>query len=220
MLILFDIDRKLNSKAKTATVSSQTETLLSKSLPKATSGRRDRSCHAVAKRKLPKKVPSAQTITCSRKFVRNDAAHYFIQTWASTLTAWVSLVQATTLPTHVPITDLNMETAAKALNIVITGKDEALLPRFGCVQLVRLFDVLQRQIRQARQNGSIVARQGRSDKTQAIDIYIKFLDMAGKLKTPRSRIWKLQQFGQRWSELSGPSTLLLSIFTRTAENFV
>lgn len=161
-----------------------------------------------------------RTLSLRRRFILEDPVQYFIQNWEVTWVAWASLVRQTALPPGIPVTELDLESRAIALHRVMSGKEGNLPSRFGHVQLLLFLDALERRIRQDRLNHLIVAKRGRRDETQAIDMLLSSLDRALNSRTPRSHIWTLRRFGEKWNNMVGPSVLLLLIFSRVAESSV
>lgn len=149
-----------------------------------------------------------------------DPVQYFIQNWEATWVAWALLGQLMALPPRIPVIELDLDSRAVALHRVISGKDENLPPRFGHVQLALFLDALERRIRQDRLNNQIVAKHRRRYETQAIDMFLNSLDRALNSTIPRSRIWTLRRFGDKWNDMVGSSVMLLLIFSRTAESSV
>lgn len=149
-----------------------------------------------------------------------DPIHYFVHNWKATWVNWVSLVQLMALPPCTSAAELEIESKVVALHRVISGKDKNLPPRFGHVLLVLFLDALERRVRQDRLNNLIVAKSGVGDKSQAIDMFIIFLDRALNSRTSRSRLRDLQREGGTWNDMVGPLELLLLIFSRTAESSV
>lgn len=168
--------------------------------------------------KQSKMYPLSQTLTLSQRFIVQDPVHCFVHNWKATWVTWVSLVQSMALPSSVSVAELDIESKVETLQHVISGKDKSLSPRFGHVQMVLFLGALERRVRQDRINGLIVVE--RSDKTQAIDMFIICLDRILNCRTPRSRVWALKRFGEKWSEVVGSLVLLLPILTRTAEIYV
>ena len=170
--------------------------------------------------KQSKTKSQAGVPSLSRKFIIEDPIQYFIQNWEATWVAWASLGQLMALPPRIPVMELDLESRVVALHRVVSGKDANLPPRFGHVQLVLFLDALERRIRQDRLNNLIVAKHRRRYETQAIDMFLSSLDRALNTRTPRSRIWTLKRFGEKWNDIVGSWVLLLLIFSRTAESSV
>ncbi|KAG8422554.1 hypothetical protein J3459_010293 [Metarhizium acridum] len=170
--------------------------------------------------KQNKKRPQVQILSLSRRFIVEDPVQYFIQKWEATWVAWISLGQAMALPPCIPVVELDLESRVMGLHRVLSGNDDNLPPRFGHVQLVLFLDALERRIRQDRLHNLIVAKHRRRYETQAIDMFLSSLDRALNSTTPRSRIWTLKRFGDKWNDMVGSLVLLLLIFSRAAESSV
>lgn len=168
------------------------------------------------RRKTDRKMPLPQAISFCRKFVRSDAVQYFIQAWEPILVAWASLLHVTTLPSNNPITTLNLTAAVQAIDSVIAGKFGTELPsRFGYVQLFNFLETLSRRIQSDKDRGAIPSEPSRINAARAYDIYRNAQCVASGKDTLRH----LKQIGSRWKHLIGSSTLLLAIFSETAESF-
>ena len=162
----------------------------------------------------------AESIFYCHKFIKDDPKQEFLRNLESTIAAWSTLAHVTTLSSSHPITELNVTPAVLALHHVISGKEERLPPRFGYFQLLRFFEILEGCVKRARMRGEMTLKPGQRDETKAIDIYISSMEVLIDTKIPRSHVWKLKRFGERWRELVGQSVFLLPIFSRTAETFV
>ncbi|KJZ70481.1 hypothetical protein HIM_10110 [Hirsutella minnesotensis 3608] len=156
-------------------------------------------------------------------------SEYFVDSWEAILIAWTSLLQQTPIPIEGPVTALFMTTAVHALEDVIAGKQPMMRPfvkpvrlpsRFGYVQLSRFLDSLEQRIRLDREKGRIYADQNRSDATIAIDRYLDAQGYCIDDSLHRDTPLEHKRIGDLWKRLSGPSDLLLSIFSDNADSCV
>jgi hypothetical protein len=125
------------------------------------------------------------------------------------------------IPPKVPVTNLNVSTAANALNSVVAGKEgEFLPPGFGYVQLSRFLGALEGRVKADRKVGLIPSISGRVNSSLAIDIYLGAQGAGPAALSTRSKVSECKRIGGRWEELVGPSVFLLAIYPKVAETFV
>ncbi|KJZ71427.1 hypothetical protein HIM_09215 [Hirsutella minnesotensis 3608] len=151
-------------------------------------------------RGVQKRKKSQKTLSSCRTFIRSDAISWFLRTWQCTLKAWASLLAITTLAPDTSIVDIDLTAAAQAIDGVIAGKKEPVLPRrFG---YLRFFHFLE----------SMKSRLG-DCSTRAYDIYVDAQDVA----TKRNDLYRYRHLGARFQRISFGSPLLLTVASQTAD---
>ncbi|KJZ68565.1 hypothetical protein HIM_12042 [Hirsutella minnesotensis 3608] len=154
-------------------------------------------------RGVQKRKKSQKTLNSCRTLIRGDAISWFLRTWQCTLKAWASLLAITTLAPGTSIVDIDLTAAAQAIDGVIAGKKEPVLPRrFG---YLRFFQFLE----------SIKSRLG-DCSTRAYDIYVDAQDVA----TKRNDLYRYRHIGARFQRISFGSPLLLTVASQTADSLV
>ncbi|UPL03836.1 hypothetical protein LCI18_014770 [Fusarium solani-melongenae] len=161
--------------------------------------------HTPIRKRAKRKRSLTQTISFPPKFIRNDE----------------SLLRKTIIPPNVPVTDLNVSTAVRALNNVIFGREGECLPSgFGYVQLSRFLGALEGRVKADRKVRLIPSISGRVNSSLVIDIYLGAEDAGPAALSTRGKISECKRIGGRWEELVGPSVFLLAIYSNVAETFV
>lgn len=166
------------------------------------------------------------TIRCC-DLIRSDALGYFVHNWAAILNSWTSLLRKTSIPTG-PLTTSFMTTAVRALENTIAGtqprepivKCIELPARFGYAQLSRFLDALEKRICLENMKGGAYECWGRTEATIAIDKYLVAQGYSIDDSKRRSTVLEYKKIGDLWRKLSGPSDLLLSIFSDSADSCV
>lgn len=163
-----------------------------------------------------KKLPLPQALAFCRKFIRVDATQYFLRTWEPTLVAWASLVHISRIPADEPLTAQRVAEAVRVIDGVIGGEyNPELPPRFGFVQLFNFLESLKSRIEADKRRGLIAAESCRINATRAYELYRN----AQKISTSIDRLRRFRQIGSRWRGAIRSSTLLLIVFSETAESF-
>ena len=158
-------------------------------------------------------------IASATGFIRHDAHKYLGEALEPALPAWMLLVNQTTIPTH-----LDISNAVNAIEGAITSdKNPVFLKRFGYVRLSMFFELLERRIRLDRQLGFIESQSGRTNASVAVDYYLDGLNMSSNSLDKsclRGAMRERKRKAGRWRELAGPSVVLLLLYSDTAEKFV
>lgn len=121
-----------------------------------------------------------------------------------------------------------MTTAVRALENTIAGtqpwqpfvKGIELPPRFGYTQLSKFLDALERRICLEKEKDLVPRGRGRSDASIAIDRYLVAQGYSIDDSIRRTIVLEYKKIGDLWRKLSGPSDLLLSIFSNSADSCV
>ena len=166
--------------------------------------------------KTKKKESLPQMLVFCRNFIRPDATEYFLKTWEPTLVAWASLVHLSMIPPHEPLTAERMAAAVRSIDRVIGGEySPELPPRFGYVQLFNFLESLKSRIEEDIKRGVTATESCPINAAQAYEVY------RGAQETPTgaTRLRHLRHVGTCWKNAIHSSTLLLVIFSETAESF-
>ena len=157
-------------------------------------------------------LPQALEIRFS--FVRGDATGYLMRTWQPTLRAWASLLQVSILPPKGCITHLNLTAAARAIDIVMSGGMEPVLPRrFGYLRFFQFLESMKSRICAKDEPWFAGA-----EVVSAVSVYSIYAgaQVVASEDTDLRRSWHK---GRRLQQLSIESALLLSALFQTVDTF-
>jgi hypothetical protein len=121
----------------------------------------------------------------------------------------------TTLPSDICSSDPRIITAFKAVHSAITYEDGSRLSWLAQVELIRLYRSVESIVKFERQNGLMHRQHGRTDTSVALDICT-----AAQEQVSKSQLHKYKRFARRWEEFTGPSPLLLLIYSDSLEAVV
>lgn len=128
----------------------------------------------------------------------------------------MSLLRATRLPPNKAITALNLNAPVQRIDRVIAGEYKTTLPpRFGYVRLFDFLECLKFRVKRDKAEGLIAPKNGHVNAAHAYSIY---RNAQGTIPA-KYNLRLYRQTGGRWKKLTGPSILLLTIFSKTAESF-
>lgn len=137
-----------------------------------------------------------------------------MRTWQPTLTAWASLLQVSTLPPKGCITHLNLTAAARAIDIVMSGEMEPVLPRrFGYLRFFQFLESMKSRIcaedKPWLAGGEVVS---------GVSVYSMYAgaQVVASEDTDLRRNWHK---GRRLQQLSIEAALLLSVLFQTVDTF-
>ena len=165
----------------------------------------------IRKNKRPK-LSLAEILHISQKFVRSDAIQHFSLTWKRTILAWASLLQVTTMPSNVPITNFNVVAAVQAIDSVIEGGTE-LPSKFGYVQFFKFVESLKSRVQAEKALGFIQPTPSVGNASHAYEIYRMAQNVAHPLEQLRHR----KRVGCRMNQLASYA-LLLIVFSNKADS--
>ncbi|KAM3491267.1 hypothetical protein MY3957_005449 [Beauveria namnaoensis] len=152
----------------------------------------------------------------ARNFVQLDATRVFAQIWEATFNAWMALLSMTQIAPCGPLTVKGLAAAVRALDGVISGKNEPYLPpRFGYLQLFGFLESLRKRIERDKKHGFIEAESHRTNAALAYELYRNAQD----IPTTASHLRRLRLIGSRWKDAVRSSPFLLLAFSKTAESF-
>ncbi|KGQ02907.1 hypothetical protein BBAD15_g11874 [Beauveria bassiana D1-5] len=161
-------------------------------------------------------IPLHVILDLSRNFVQLDATRVFAQIWEATFNAWMALLSMTQIAPCGPLTVKGLAAAVRALDGVISGKNEPYLPpRFGYVQLFGFLESLRKRIERDKKHGFIEAESHRTNAALAYELYRNAQD----IPTTASHLRRLRLIGSRWKDAVRSSPFLLLAFSKTAESF-
>ncbi|OAA34346.1 hypothetical protein ISF_10016 [Cordyceps fumosorosea ARSEF 2679] len=149
-------------------------------------------------------------------FVQLDATRFFAQAWEATFIAWMALLSITQIAPCGPLTVQGLAAAVRALDGVISGREEPYLPpRFGYLQLFHFLESLRSRIERDKKRGFIQAESHRTNAALAYELYRN----AQGIPTTTSHLRRLRLLGSRWKDAVRSSPFLLLAFSKTAESF-
>lgn len=135
--------------------------------------------------------------------------------WESSWTAWLSLLEKTTLSAGKSISVHEVAVAVRALEDSITS-NSPIMVRFGCVQLSLFMELLEKKISDSKCEGLVSLGSGRGCVSVAMDLYINMQGGTPDASLLRRRLHERKRIGKRWRMLIQPSPLLLLIYSETA----
>ncbi|KAM3548065.1 hypothetical protein ARSEF4850_009640 [Beauveria asiatica] len=125
----------------------------------------------IIKSKRRRIIPLHATLELSRNFVQLDATRFFAQTWEATFIAWMALLSITQIAPCGPLTVQGLAAAVRALDGVISGREEPYLPpRFGYLQLFHFLESLRSRIERDKKRGFIQAESHRTNAALAYEL--------------------------------------------------
>ena len=216
-----DLDSTDSSLGKAELVSSQLSPLFSPLFHDKVRSNNDhtRVVAMPGKARRRRKLSLAEAMTMGPKLLRRDTSEVFAQNLERTLHGWISLLHVTHLPSHIPITSMNLSPAINALYTVISGNCQTGLPaRFGYLQLLKFLESLEHRVPQEKLQRLLPCKIGRVNASIALDIFQATPNVA--IRRSRKQISDLKRLGARWNCLVGPSALLLLVWSEFTETLV
>lgn len=148
--------------------------------------------------------------------IRPDAQVFFLRSCEDIYLAWTSLQQSTMFASDIPCTDTLVTSALSYLDAIITDRGNSrILRRLAYIRLSSTLASLYELISNDRQYAPARPRK-RQVHSVAVDIYLRA--QAGKSR--RSELLRRMNLGKRWSDLAGPSPLLVATYLDDAEQVV
>ena len=134
-------------------------------------------------------------------------------------TQWVQLLQITNLSGCHKSSDPRVNTALRALDEAISGREGKLISRLAFVHLIDVFEKLERLIGRDRERGLLHRKAGYRNSSVAMDIYMASQPVqTNTIKAvTRRELHERKRIGRRWRDLAGPSPLLLLLYSENAE---
>lgn len=150
------------------------------------------------------------------RLIRPDAGTIFEEHYHQICHVWTTILLNSSLAPDIKCTDVAVRSAFEFLDRVITGDAHALVKRLAYVQLTSLLRLVQEIIAVDRQNRLIRPKYGKPNVSVSIDIYLSIYEEG----FPRSAILRRVRRAKRWTDLAGPSPLLLLTFSEEAEKIM
>lgn len=150
------------------------------------------------------------------RLIRPDAGTIFIEHHHQIFHIWTTILLKTSLAPDARCTDVSVRSAFEFLDGVITGDAHALIKRLAYLQLTTLLRVVQDIIAIDRQKRLIRPKYGKPNVSVSIDMYLSIHEK----EFPRTAILRRVRRAKRWTDLAGPSPLLLLTFSREAEKIM
>ena len=148
------------------------------------------------------------------RIVRGDVLTFFADNCEMVLAGWISILQKTTLPTNIASSDPRIVTAFKELDSIICGRDSTrILQRLAYIQLLRVFEFLERIIGSDHRNGVVKLRPGYGCSSVAVEIY---MSSQGR-PTAKNTLLERARFARRLRDISVQPPFFLVIYTNVAE---
>lgn len=161
-------------------------------------------------------IPDPPYMKLLQCLIRPDAKVFFLRSCENIYLAWTSLQQSTMFASDIPCTDTQVTSALSHLDAIITDRGNSrILRRFAYIQLSRTLTSLYELISNDREYVPARPRK-RQVHSVAVDIYLR----AQTGKSRRSELLRRMSLGKRWSDLAGPSPLLVATYSDDAEQAV
>ena len=173
---------------------------------------------AIKSRPLERDMSRIQEI--SSKLTRDGTVNFLTEIGRLTLINGTYLIRQTTIPVNIQSSDPRILGAFRTIdNIILTPKGE-LLKRIAYMQLMNVFNSLEKIISADRLNGLIHRATGYRDATIAIDIYASAQEKNGNIPLLRRNLLERKRSARRWLQLAGSSPFLLIAYSNIAERIV
>jgi len=148
------------------------------------------------------------------KLVRVDALTFFVNNCEMALAGWISILEKTTLPASITSSDPRVLTAFKELDSIICGRDSTcILQRLAYIQLLCVFESLERIIGSDHRDGTVQLRPGYGCSSVAVEKYLS----AQRQPTAKATLLERTRFARRLRDISGQPPFFLVIYTNVAE---
>ncbi len=147
--------------------------------------------------------------------VRHDTNTFFIKHCEEIYRSWVSLLHRTAVPPNIKHTDKRIIAAFEAIDCTLLH-DTYILARLAYVQLIRMLTSVQKIVKNDRELGQMEPKVGRSNATNAIDIYFSIQRPGMTRRQLHQRIGS----ARRWTDLGGTSPFLLIAHSDIAEKIM
>lgn len=157
--------------------------------------------------------------TVCRVHMREDPRKFLIDNLAEIYTFWVPLVRATTLPPDILYTDERIAQAFRVLHDAMTWAP--IRPFFKRLALLRpdtMLTSLARTIGQNRRGGHLAEKIGQGDVTLAQKAFMAATGLDPDSATSNKLVQSHVRKARRWASLSGPTRLLVILYSDTAES--
>jgi hypothetical protein len=174
----------------------------------------------VVRPSIKQDLTPAQISLVAQDLIRRDASAFFMDNCQSIYEDWMSTLDRTTSVTH-GSANRSVIAAFDVLDSILTSKNRASLPlRFAYVRLIQAIDALNAAATTGRLEGQVRRKGGYNNAGIAIDVYLSAKGKPLDAKELRSNVSEHVRISRRWSELAGPSPLLLSIYSGIAETIM
>ncbi|KAH8755008.1 hypothetical protein F5883DRAFT_504729 [Diaporthe sp. PMI_573] len=150
-----------------------------------------------------------------RRLVKDEAITFFNANIENFLSDWITVVEQTNLPSNIASSDPYVITVFKRLDSMIDA-GESIRFRLAYIQLMRVFQSLERIIDAERRAGRIRKERGKGNATVAMKIYRS----AQPPHVSRHRPKKRKQIARWWTTFAGPSPLFVTIYSEAAEKII
>lgn len=154
-----------------------------------------------------------------------DAFTLPAEVYQETYYFWVSLLQATILPSDISYSDPRLGHALQVIEDILTnGQYSHIFARFAYVHLSAVLDSLQCAIKNDRLSGKLPGKSGEGDASVAINIHEKSISTIERGNI-RSRITRRdvkmrRRIAKRWKLLTEGSPFLLLAYSNRAEKIM
>ena len=156
----------------------------------------------------------------SSKLARDGTVNFLTEIGRLTLINGTYLIRQTTIPVHIQSSDPRILGAFRTIDNIILGPKDDLLKRIAYMQLMNVFNSLEKIISADRSNGLIHRATGYRDATVAIDIYASAQEKNGNIPLLRRNLLERKRSARRWLQLAGSSPFLLIAYSNIAERIV
>ncbi|ELQ35967.1 hypothetical protein OOU_Y34scaffold00676g13 [Pyricularia oryzae Y34] len=157
--------------------------------------------------------PLVQQNLPSPRLITPASASAFSDSCIAVSESWTALLRQTSLPDNIPSSDPRISAAFMAVNEAINS-GSCFLSRLGWVELFCLIRLVENVSRNERRLDLVERAPGYGNASIAADLYMRIHNCPRRVAHERKRRAK------RWSELAGPSPLLLLVFSAAANSVV
>lgn len=164
-------------------------------------------------------APASSTVGAGcRVHMREDPRKFLIDNLAEIYEFWVPLVCATTLPPDILHTDERILQAFRVLHDAMTrAENRPLLERLTSVRLDTMLTSFAKTIGQNRRGGHVAGKIGQGDVTLAQKAFMAAIGLDPDSATSTKLVQRHVRKAKRWACLSGPTRLLVILYSDTAE---
>ncbi|KAK3934041.1 hypothetical protein QBC46DRAFT_429375 [Diplogelasinospora grovesii] len=149
------------------------------------------------------------------RLVRDEAITFFDANMENFLGDWITILEHTNLPSNTASSDPYVITVFRRLDGTIDA-GESIRSRLAHIQLMRVFQSLERIIATERRARQIQRERGKGNATVAMNIYKSAQQPSVSRHDPKKR----KQIARWWTTFAGPSPLLVIIYSEVAEKIV
>ncbi|KAM7204416.1 hypothetical protein V8F33_001718 [Rhypophila sp. PSN 637] len=163
-----------------------------------------------------------RTLNIAKMLLGHNPLSVFAENYRRTATDWLVVLRQTIVPHDIESTDTRITQAFVVLdNVIVRGLGTTLLRRLAYIQLIRVFESLERLLQKEREDCRSYRRRCYTDRTVALDIYMSSQSDISNVKRLRRDLKERKRIGRRWLELAvRTSPVFVLVYPETAEKIV